>query len=211
MEIFFNPWIVGTGTTVVAGLILYYFFGVGKVTNKNRIDPEQTDTRETSRQKEYEMEMESFRNDMVRRGLAHTNIRINGEAGLRTKYGIKAPANVNEIELVVGGTIYRLTNQNNNNKYDRAKTDAGLNASPEQILAHYDKLAGYIKDSNGNKINNGPFWEKEKSKLESRQKQVTMWGWVAEITSHPVIATLTIILISAFIWYVFGFDLSRFR
>ena len=54
------------------------------------------------------------------------------------------------------------TLNNNSGKYDRAKSDAGENAMPEQILAHYDKLAGLIKDENGRKIENGQFWEKER-------------------------------------------------
>src|SRR3989338_1183668 len=74
---------------------------------------------------------------------------------------------MNEINLNVGGKVYRLTNQNNGNKYDRAKTDAGSAATPEKILAHYDKHAGYIQDENGNKINNGAFWEAEKTLLVS--------------------------------------------
>jgi len=72
---------------------------------------------------------------------------------------------MNEIKLNADGKVYQLTNQNNGNKYDRAKADAGSNAVSKQILAHYDKLAGYIQDENGNKINNGPFWEAEKARL----------------------------------------------
>lgn len=72
---------------------------------------------------------------------------------------------MNEINLNVGGKVYRLTNQNNGNKYDRAKADAGSSATPEKILAHYDKHAGYIQDENGNKVNNGAFWEAEKVRL----------------------------------------------
>lgn len=48
---------------------------------------------------------------------------------------------------------------NNSEKYTRALKDAGRNASPEEVLAHYDKLQGLIKDTNGNEIKNGPFWE----------------------------------------------------
>ncbi|MDP3726238.1 MAG: hypothetical protein Q8R36_03515 [bacterium] len=72
---------------------------------------------------------------------------------------------MNYIRLNAGGKVYCLTNQNNGNKYDRAKEDAGLNATSEQILAHYDKLGGYIQDENGQKINNGKCWEVEKARL----------------------------------------------
>ena len=56
---------------------------------------------------------------------------------------------------------------NNGNKYDRAIKDAGTNATPKQILAHYDKHAGYIQDENGNKIINGKFWEEENKRLQN--------------------------------------------
>jgi len=65
-----------------------------------------------------------------------------------------------EMKIKIGGREYTLNN--NNGKYDRAKKDAGDDATPEQILAHYDKLAGLIKDENGNKIENSRFWEKER-------------------------------------------------
>lgn len=68
-----------------------------------------------------------------------------------------------EIKIEVGNREYTINN--NNGKYDRAKKDAGENASPEQILAHYDKLAGLIKDENGNKVENGRFWETEKKRF----------------------------------------------
>ena len=118
---------------------------------------------------------------------------------------------MNEIEICVKGKIYRLTNLNNNYKYDRAKKDAGLNAKPEQILAHYNKLAGYIQDENGNKINNDLFWQKEKKRLEKKQKRKEFWEKIKNITSHPVISWLLIILISATIYYFLKIDLSRFN
>ena len=65
-----------------------------------------------------------------------------------------------EIKIKVRGREYTLNN--NSDKYERAKKNAGGNAMPEQILAHYDKLAGLIKDENGRKIENGQFWEKER-------------------------------------------------
>ena len=72
---------------------------------------------------------------------------------------------MNEITLTIDGKIYRLTNMNNGNKYDRAVKEAGANATPKQILAHYDKHAGYIQDEDSNKIINGKFWEEEKTRL----------------------------------------------
>lgn len=74
---------------------------------------------------------------------------------------------MNEITLKIDTKSYRLTNMNNGNKYDRAIKDAGTNATPKQILAHYDKHAGYIQDENGNKIINGKFWEEENTRLQS--------------------------------------------
>ena len=64
------------------------------------------------------------------------------------------------------------TLNNNNGKLDRAKKDAGDNASPEQILAHYDKLAGLIIDENGDKVENGKFWEIEKARIADQPRQL---------------------------------------
>jgi len=74
-----------------------------------------------------------------------------------------------EIEIKIGGKVYTLNN--NSNKYDRAKRDAGENATDEQILAHYDKLAGLIKNENGN-VKNGQFWEKEKQRIANEPKEL---------------------------------------
>lgn len=74
---------------------------------------------------------------------------------------------MNEISINVNGIIYRLTNSNNGNKYDRAVKDAGANANTKQILAHYNKHDGYIQDESGKKIENGKFWAKEKARLEN--------------------------------------------
>ena len=157
------------------------------------------------------MELESFRNDMVRRGLAHTSIRLNGEAGLRKKYGIPVSPAINEIELNVDGTIYRLTNQNNNNKYERAKIDAGPNANSEQVLAHYDKLGGYIQYQDGTKVDNGLFYSKEKEVLEVKKRRNDFLKQLGQITSHPVIASSIIIILLILLWYIFGIDLSHFQ
>ncbi|MEK7106517.1 MAG: hypothetical protein AAB895_04155, partial [Patescibacteria group bacterium] len=68
---------------------------------------------------------------------------------------------MNEIELNVEGTTYRLTNQNNNDKYGRAIKDAGSGAKPKQVLAYYDKHGANIQNEAGEKINNGQFWKEE--------------------------------------------------
>lgn len=73
-------------------------------------------------------------------------------------------------EIKIQGREYTLNN--NSGKYDRAKKDAGDNATPEQILAHYDKLSGLIRDENGNKIENGRFWEAEKKRIAGEPKQL---------------------------------------
>ena len=45
-----------------------------------------------------------------------------------------------EIKIKVLGTEYVLNN--NSDKHERAKREAGNDASPEKILAIYDRLAG---------------------------------------------------------------------
>lgn len=75
-----------------------------------------------------------------------------------------------EMKIKIGNREYTLNN--NSGKYDRAKKDAGGNATPEQILAHYDKLAGLIKNENGNKIENGSFWEAEKKRIADEPRQL---------------------------------------
>ncbi|MEK6817338.1 MAG: hypothetical protein AABX80_00910 [Nanoarchaeota archaeon] len=74
------------------------------------------------------------------------------------------------MKIKIGEREYTLNN--NSDKLDRAKKDAGDRATPEQILAHYDKLAGLIKDENGVKVENGKFWEKER-KEKFIEKAVT--------------------------------------
>ena len=74
------------------------------------------------------------------------------------------------MKIKSGNREYTLNN--NSGKLDRAKKDAGDNATPEQILAHYDKLAGLIKDENGNKVENGPFWEPEKKRIADEPRQL---------------------------------------
>lgn len=75
-----------------------------------------------------------------------------------------------EMKIKIEGREYLLNN--NNGKFDRAKKDAGVNAAPEQILAHYDKLAGLIKDERGDKVENGKFWEAEKARMADEPKQL---------------------------------------
>lgn len=74
------------------------------------------------------------------------------------------------MKIKTGDREYTLNN--NSGKYDRAKKDAGNNASPEQVLAHYDKHAGLIRDENGNKVENGPFWEIEKKRMADEPRQL---------------------------------------
>jgi len=62
-----------------------------------------------------------------------------------------------DIKIKIGEKEYTINN--NSDKYERAKYEAGKNASPEVVLAFYDRLAGYIKDEQGNKIENGDFWK----------------------------------------------------
>lgn len=116
---------------------------------------------------------------------------------------------MNEIEIIVDGKVYRLNN--NSNKYDRAKKDAGPNAARKQILAHYDKLLGYIQDEHGNKIENGLFWKEENNKLETKKVRKENLAIFSEVTRHPVIASLIVIIIFAVLWYLFGIDLRSFN
>ena len=80
--------------------------------------------------------------------------------------------NINEIEFNIDGKIYSLTNVNNNNKYDRALSEAGREASLAKILACYDGLGGYIQDGDGKKIENGQFWELEKVRMAENLTQL---------------------------------------
>jgi len=72
---------------------------------------------------------------------------------------------MNEITITVDGQIYKVTNQNNGHKYDRAITAAGVDATEGRVMAHYDKLGGRIQDQNGNKVENGNFWQAESERL----------------------------------------------
>ncbi len=38
MDIFANPWVIGIGTAVIAGLVLYFVFGIGKPKRKHQLD-----------------------------------------------------------------------------------------------------------------------------------------------------------------------------
>lgn len=75
-----------------------------------------------------------------------------------------------EIKIKIGETEYILNN--NSDKYKRARREAGDNASPEVILAIYDRLAGLIKDAQGNEIKNGSFWEAYKRRKEEQPKYI---------------------------------------
>lgn len=57
---------------------------------------------------------------------------------------------------------------NNPDKLDRAKKEAGRNASPEEILAHYDKLGGLIQNKDGRTVKQGTFWEQYQSWVDQK-------------------------------------------
>lgn len=103
---------------------------------------------------------------------------------------------MNEIKLYSEGKVYMVTNINNSDKYNRAKADAGFNATQKQILAHYDKLGGYIQNEEGEKIKNGSFWEGEKASMATKQKRKENWRLIEKITQHPIIATLLVTIIT---------------
>lgn|SRR3989338_1916682 len=75
-----------------------------------------------------------------------------------------------EIKLLAWGKNFILNNDSD--KYERAKREAGSNASPEEVLAFYDRLAGLVKDEQGNKIENGSFWEIYKRKKEEQPEYI---------------------------------------
>ena len=75
-----------------------------------------------------------------------------------------------EIKIKIGEAEYVLNN--NSDKYERAKREAGKNATPEVVLAFYDKLLGYIKDAQGNKIENGDFWKAYEKRKEEQPKYI---------------------------------------
>lgn len=111
---------------------------------------------------------------------------------------------MNEIELNIDGRVYRLTNRNNCEKYDRAVKDAGQDASPSQILAHYDKLMGYIQDQNGNKLGNGQFWEAEKKRLVETQKRIEKWDKIKNCGGTVVNCIKGFFVILVFTLFIFG-------
>ncbi|MEK7091616.1 MAG: hypothetical protein AAB900_01380 [Patescibacteria group bacterium] len=117
---------------------------------------------------------------------------------------------MNEITLNVDGKIYRVTNQNNNNKFGRAQEAAGTNASPRKILAHYHKLGGYIQDENGNKIENVSFWQEERGRIEANERFNKKLKLANQITSHPVVSSFIVIAILAILGFFLKIDLSRF-
>jgi hypothetical protein len=119
----------------------------------------------------------------------------------------KIDRNMNEIVLTVEEKTYRLNN--NSDKHERAKKDAGSSATSKQILAHYDKHGGNIQDENGKPIDGVSFWKEEKKRLEVKQKRIENLRWVERVTGHPVIVTFLTIIAFALVWYVFGIDLSR--
>lgn len=109
---------------------------------------------------------------------------------------------MNEINLDVDGKIYMVTDMNNNNKYSRAKTDAGANATQKQILAHYDKRGGHIEDETGNKIENNQFWKEEKMLIAVKQKQKENLKLIEKVTQHPIVSGLIVIVI---VWLISSF------
>src|SRR3989344_340789 len=86
-----------------------------------------------------------------------------------------------EMKIKIGNREYTLNN--NSGKFDRAKIDAGERATNEQVFAHYDKLAGLIRDENGNKVPNGNFWEGEKKRIEDEILKVTpeLYGFCVKL------------------------------
>ena len=75
-----------------------------------------------------------------------------------------------DMKVKIGGREYTLNNSSG--KLDRAKNDAGGRATDEQVLAHYDKLAGLIRDENGSKVSNGSFWDAEKKRIADEPNQL---------------------------------------
>jgi hypothetical protein len=110
---------------------------------------------------------------------------------------------MNEIELNVEGKIYRLTNKNNGNKYDRAVQNSGQNTTPKQILAHYDKLRGYIQDSEGKAVPNDLFWEEEKNRLKIEQARKARWRLIGNFTNHQLIAGILVTVFALILSFLF--------
>lgn len=117
-----------------------------------------------------------------------------------------------EREIEYSGIGYILNN--NSGKFSRIFEPryAGPNATIEQIMAFYDSFAGLILFAENRAIiPNGYFWPPYEAKLIKKRKRKENLERIKEITSHPVIATLLVILVLAIIWYLFGVDLSRFN
>ena len=111
------------------------------------------------------------------------------------------------IYLKVNGVEYELNN--NSNKFERAKNDAGQNASPNKILAHYDKLGGLIK-LDGISIGNGTFWNKEVNRVIKKERVKSVLSFISNTTKHPIVATIVIAFLLLFFYYLLGIDLRSF-
>lgn len=115
----------------------------------------------------------------------------------------------NDIEFRVGKNIYYLNN--NSNKFERAKQEAGKDATDEQILAYYNKLGGYIQDYKLDKVDGNKFWLKEKAILERRERVSQNQKKIWEFFKHPVVAFVTSSFILYLIYLVFKVNLSQFN
>src|SRR3989344_4612279 len=79
---------------------------------------------------------------------------------------------MNDIQIQFGNK--RLFLNNNSQKFDRAKSTAGPNASDFEILAHYDQLAGLIQDDMGQRLENGQFWRLYETWRDESKKMIEM-------------------------------------
>lgn len=68
----------------------------------------------------------------------------------------------------------KLLLNNNSDKYNRAKKDAGENPTEFEILAHYDKHEGLIQDENGKKLENGQYWAAYQKWRTEGEKMIAM-------------------------------------
>lgn len=102
---------------------------------------------------------------------------------------------------------------NNSGKYSRVFLGqwAGPNPTNEQKLAYYDHFAGLILlAENREEVKQGQFWLKYKNKIELKERLNVWCKYLKEITSHPVISTLLIILFIYLMLRCFNIDLRNY-
>ena len=101
-----------------------------------------------------------------------------------------------------------MVNDEKHNRIFDPKFGVGKNPTDWQILAHYDKFGGFIKDENGNKVENGIFWNQEKERLVKIQTRKEKWGRVIKwpVIIGKYLLEIIAVLAAAYLVYKFGWN-----